>query len=204
METLRPVEPLYGESQHACDDIHTSGDQLLQKKVKVIIRSGTSSIQSESETQQDRFGVQTAGQHLSWKLLLLNSSNLISSWLKWLILSGTAWRHSSRRLSCVMSHSRVDTAVTQPPAACSGCSNQGHRAKRMMEVLQAAQHFTSGLEVSAAKPECPRRKKKNHFKRAQRKRETSAVIGHSGQSCVTDWCLQLLVQLRQLRAHPLL
>lgn len=85
-----------------------------------------------------------------------------------------------------------------------GCSNQGHRAKRMMEVLQAAQHFTSGLEVSAAKPECPRRKKKNHFKRAQRKRETSAVIGHSGQSCVTDWCLQLLVQLRQLRAHPLL
>lgn len=125
METLRPVEPLYGESQHACDDIHTSGDQLLQKKVKVIIRSGTSSIQSESETQQDRFGVQTAGQHLSWKLLLLNSSNLISSWLKWLILSGTAWRHSSRRLSCVMSHSRVDTAVTQPPAACSGCWGPG-------------------------------------------------------------------------------
>lgn len=47
-----------------------------------------------------------------------------------------------------------------------------------MEVLQAgpqhraaeAQHFTSGLEVSAAKPESPRRKKKKHFKRAQRKR----------------------------------
>lgn len=52
-----------------------------------------------------------------------------------------------------------------------GCSNQGHRAKRMMEMLQAgpwergaeAQHFISGLEVSAAEPESLRRKKNKPF-----------------------------------------
>lgn len=52
-----------------CDDTHTSGAQLLQKKVKVIIQSGTSSIQCESEPQQDRLGVQAAGQHLLCRLL---------------------------------------------------------------------------------------------------------------------------------------
>lgn len=123
IERLRPVESLYGEGQHVCDDTPTSGDQLLQNKVKVIIQRETSSVQSESETQRDRFGVQTAGHHLSWKLLLLSSNNLISSWLKWLILPGTAWRHLSRILSCVMSPSRVETGVTHPPAAGSG--NQG-------------------------------------------------------------------------------
>lgn len=92
-----------------CDDTHTSGDQLLQKQSPtLIIQSRTSSVQSESEAQRDRLGVQTAGQHLSWKLLLFNSNNLIFSWLRWLILPGTAWRHSSRRLSRVMSPSRVE------------------------------------------------------------------------------------------------
>lgn len=92
------------------------------KKAKVIIQSRTSSIHSESETQQDRFGVQTAGQHLPWKLLLLNSNNLISSWLKWLILPGTAWRHSSRTLGCVCDVT-FQTGVAHPPSASSG--NQG-------------------------------------------------------------------------------
>lgn len=103
------------------------------KKVEVIIQSGTSSIQSESETQRDRFGVQTAGQHLPWKLLLLNSNNLISSWLKWLIFPGTAWRHSSRRPSCAMSRPRVGTQVANPPAASSGLWEPGAAPTRDTE-----------------------------------------------------------------------
>lgn len=76
----------------------------------------------------------------------------------------------------MMSHSRLGTEVTHPPAASPGRWSQrlpqpgtqsredGGATGRAQDRGQA-QHFTSGLEVSAAEPEFLRRKKINHFKR---------------------------------------
>lgn len=123
-----------------CERIHTSGFRLLQEKSMRLFTAGHHQFSLSQRQQQDRFNVPTAGQALIMEIAFAQFY-LISSWLKRLILPGTAWRCSSRRLDCMMFRCGVKTEVAQTSAACSGvlgnggCSCKEPSAKRVTETL---------------------------------------------------------------------